>query len=95
MSTKTATFSVRLTDDVRTQVDDLARATKRSRSFIVNAAVEQYVRERAEYMREIDEALTSAKSGIGHSAEQVFDWIDRWADGEKHPLPMPDIQPKS
>jgi predicted transcriptional regulator len=36
MPSKSQTFSVRLPDDVKRELDELARTTKRSRSFIVN-----------------------------------------------------------
>jgi antitoxin ParD1/3/4 len=45
--------------------------------------------------REIDEAVLSAESGIGHSAEQVFAWMDDWAEGNKRPLPKPDVKPST
>ena len=94
MPTKAETFSVRLPDGVRSQVDEIARVTKRSRSFIINEAVALYVRDRAEYARELDEAVKSAKSGVGHSAGQVFAWMDSWAAGDKRPLPSPDVFPQ-
>lgn len=93
MPAKAETFSVRLPDGVRHQVDEIARVSKRSRSFIIKEAVELYVRDRAEYARELDEAVKSAESGIGHSAEQVFGWMDSWAAGDKRPLPSPDVYP--
>ena len=93
MPAKAETFSVRLPDGVRHQVDEIARVSKRSRSFIIKEAVELYVRDRAEYARELDEAVKSAESGIGHSAEQVFGWMDSWAAGNKRPLPSPDVYP--
>jgi RHH-type transcriptional regulator, rel operon repressor / antitoxin RelB len=93
MPAKAATFSVRLPDDVKHQVDEIARATKRSRSFIINEAVALYVRDRAEYARELDEAIKSAINGVGHSAEQVFAWMDAWASGDKRALPAPDVLP--
>jgi antitoxin ParD1/3/4 len=43
--------------------------------------------------RDIKEAVLSAESGIGHSAEQVFAWMDDWAEGNKRPLPEPDVRP--
>lgn len=93
MPVKAETFSVRLPDGVRNQVDEIARVSKRSRSFIIKEAVELYVRDRAKYARELDEAVKSAESGIGHSAEQVFGWMDSWAAGDKHALPSPDVYP--
>jgi len=90
MPAKDETFSVRLPADVKHQVDQIARVTKRSRSFIINEAVTLYVRERADYARELDDAIKSAKSGVGHSAKQVFGWMDEWAAGDKRPLPAAD-----
>lgn len=94
MSAKAETFSVRLPEGVKIQVDEIARVTKRSRSFIIKEAVALYVRDRAEYARELDDAVKSAQTGIGHSAEQVFGWMDAWAAGDKHPLPSPDVYPQ-
>jgi hypothetical protein len=42
---------------------------------------------------EIGLAVLSAKSGIGHSKEQVFSWLDALADGRKLSVPAPDILP--
>lgn len=95
MPAKAETFSVRLPDDVRHQVDEIARATKRSRSFIIKEAVALYVRDRADYARELDEAIKSARVGVGHSAEQVFEWMEAWRAGDKPPLPKPDVLPET
>ncbi len=93
MPSKAETFSVRLSDEVKTQVDELARVTKRSRSFIVQEAVSTYIQERADYMRELDEAVKSAESGIGHSGEQIFDWMRSWGTASEQASPEPDIYP--
>lgn len=93
MPSKAGTFSVRLPDETREQVDHLAHLTKRSRSFIINEAVASYIHAQGDYAREIAEAVKSAESGIGHSKEQVFAWLDSWADGQKKPTPKPDIYP--
>ena len=90
---KAETFSVRLPDAVRSQVDELARLTKRSRSFIVQEAVSTYVQDRADYMRELDEAVKSAESGIGHSGEQIFGWMRSWRTANEIASPEPDIHP--
>ena len=93
MPSKAQTFSVRLPDDVREQVDHLAKMTKRSRSFIVKEAVETYVRDRAAYIKELDEAVASAESGVGHSFEQVSKWMQSWGTEDELPTPEPDIRP--
>lgn len=91
MPIKAETFSVRLPDDVKTQVDHLAKLTLRSRSFIVNEAVAIYIRDRSEYIRELEMAVKSAESGIGHSSDQIFGWIKSWGTSAELPSPQPDI----
>ncbi len=93
MPARAENLSVRLNAEVREQVDELARITRRSRSFIINEAVETYVRDQSEFVREVQAAVKSAQSGVGHSQEQVFAWLDSWAEGKKLPIPAPDIFP--
>jgi RHH-type rel operon transcriptional repressor/antitoxin RelB len=93
MPSKSETFSVRLPDDVKRELDELARTTKRSRSFIVNEAVATFVRERADYLRELDQAVKSAESGVGHSSERIFAWMRSWGSADELPAPEPDIGP--
>jgi predicted transcriptional regulator len=92
MPTKAETFSVRLPDEVKQQIDQLARLTKRSRSFIVKEAVECYIRDRAAYLRDLDAAVASAESGGGHSGEQIFAWMKSWGTLNELPSPAPDIR---
>ena len=93
MPSKSETFSVRLPDEVKRELDELAPATKRSRSFIVNEAVATFVRERANYLRELDQAVKSAESGVGHSSERIFAWMNSWGSNDELPAPEPDIRP--
>ncbi len=92
MPTKAETFSVRVSSEVKQQVDQLARLTKRSRSFIVKEAVECYIRDRAAYIRDLDAAVASAESGVGHSSEQIFTWIKSWGTANELPSPGPDVR---
>ena len=94
MPSKAETFSVRLPDETKQQVDHLARLTKRSRSFIVKEAVTAYVRERGAYLQDLDAAVLSAESGVGHSSEQIFGWMRSWGTANELPSPTPDIHPK-
>ena len=94
MSDVTETFSIRLPDDVKRQVDQFAKLTKRSRSFVIREAVETYMRDRTTYLEELEQAVTSAKSGVGHSGESIFTWMKSWGTAEELPSPRPDILPK-
>lgn len=93
MPSKAETFSVRLPDEVKVQLDELAVLTKRSRSFLVQEAVTSYVKDRAAYLRDIDSAVLSAESGLGHSGEQIFGWMESWGTDREQPSPAPDIKP--
>jgi predicted transcriptional regulator len=94
MPSRAETFSVRLTDDVKNQVDEIARVTRRSRSFVIKEAVESYVRERAAYVAELDAAVASAETGVGHSSDQIFGWMRSWGRDDEQLSPSPDIRPE-
>jgi predicted transcriptional regulator len=91
MPSKAETFSVRLPNEVKHQVDELARLTKRSRSFIVKEAVDCYMNNCAINAQELEEALKSAESSVGHSSEQTFAWMKSWGTENELPSPDPDI----
>jgi predicted transcriptional regulator len=91
MPTRPDNLSVRIPPEIRQKVDVLARLTKRSRSYIINEAVASYVQSQSEFLKQIDEAVVAAETGVGHSKAQVFAWMDDWAEGNKRPLPKPDV----
>jgi predicted transcriptional regulator len=86
------TFSVRLPDTTRKQVDRLAALSKRSRSYIINEAVEAYVKDRIAYLEDIERAVASVDATPGHSGEQIFEWMRSWGSATELPSPMPDLK---
>lgn len=93
MPMKKETLSIQLSEETKREVDKLARLTKRSRSFIVKEAVEAYVRDHGAYLRDLDAAVSSANSGVGHSSAQIFDWMRSWGKEDERPSPSPDVHP--
>ena len=93
MSDSSGTFSVRLPDDLRREVDEFAKATKRSRSFVVKEAVAAYMGERRAYLAAIDEAIKEADKGVFISGEAVNRWLASWGTDNVLPMPEPDIFP--
>lgn len=87
--------SVRLEDQNRENVDRFAKMTKRSRSFIINEAVEAYLKDRIQYLVELDEAVADAHSGYGHSSDQIHTWMKSWGSENELPAPEPDITPSN
>lgn len=86
-----STFSVRLPDDLRREVDQLAKVTKRSRAYVVKEAVTAYMEEQRAYLAAIDEALGEAESGAFVSGEKVSEWLSSWGKPDEKPAPETDI----
>jgi len=87
--------SIRLEDQNKANVDRFAKMTKRSRSFVINEAVEAYLKDRVQYLEELNEAVADAQSGYGHSSEQIHTWMKSWGTKNELPTPTPDITPNS
>ncbi len=50
--------------------------------------------ENVDRLCDLDDALANAEACFGHSQEQVFEWMDAWAAGDRKPIPAPDIIPR-
>lgn len=85
------TFSVRLPDDLRAEVDRLAESQRRSRAFIIKEAVEAYVADQQAYEDAIKEALAEAEKGAFISADKTLEWLDQLGVDAATPAPTPDI----
>lgn len=95
MPSATPATTIRLSDETRAQVDKFAKLTRRSRSFVIQEAVENYLKDRIEYIEGIEQALNEVKSGYGHSHAQVKAWVKTLGTENEMPIPEPDITPKS
>ena len=82
--------SVRLADDLTDQVEALAAKLQRSKSWIINEALRDYV-ERAEgdaqRWRETIKALDSVKAGKLIDGDGVDKWIASWGTDKELPPP--------
>ena len=97
MTENSTLVSIRLPDDLRREVDEFARLSKRSRSFVVKEAVASYMEEQRAYLAAIDEAILEADKGVFISGERVSEWLNSWGTDNELPAPEPDIflTPKS
>ncbi len=93
MSESSATFSVRLPDDLRKAVDEYAKATKRSRAFVIKEAVAGFMEEQSAYHAAIEEALAEEDTAGFVSGEAVIEWLESWGTDNVRPSPEPDIFP--
>ncbi|HXE95956.1 MAG TPA: ribbon-helix-helix domain-containing protein [Dongiaceae bacterium] len=59
---KAASLTVRVKPDTRTRLESLARATRRSKSYVIEEALEQYLEINEWQIRGIQDALSEANS---------------------------------
>lgn len=58
-----AITSIRLPEELRGKIDRLARATGRSKSFLMQEAIERYVDEEAWQLEQVEEGLRADDAG--------------------------------
>ena len=73
-----AVLTLRLKPGLRKQLDRLARATERSRSFLAAEAIREYLALNEWQIEEIHRALEEADRGEFASEEQVRRTVGKW-----------------
>lgn len=87
-----AITSVRLNDEVEAPLESLSKKFDRSKSYLINEAVREYIARQAledERWLETQEALAAAERGELVSEDAVHAWLDSW--GTDKVLAAPDI----
>ena len=82
----TTTLSVRLPDELSQQLELLAAASKRTKSFCAIEAIRDYVKNESWQLQAIEEGLEDVRNGrlVDHS--KVKDWVESWDSfSEKSP----------
>jgi predicted transcriptional regulator len=81
--------SIRLSNDVETPLENLSVKLDRSKNYLINQAVKEFIaRQAMEESRWSDtlQALDSVKSGRSIDASEVETWLQSWGcDDEKAP----------
>ncbi|PWQ99665.1 CopG family ribbon-helix-helix protein [Leucothrix pacifica] len=78
--------TVRFSEETRNNLSQFAKLTNRSRSYVINQAVEAFLSTRMAYLQELNEAVESVDSQPTHAAKDVFDWMQTWGTEEEKPL---------
>jgi RHH-type rel operon transcriptional repressor/antitoxin RelB len=79
---KTATVSAKLEPSVAEKLDLLAKATARSRSFLVAEAIETYVKDQAWQIQAIQEGIKEADKGNFATDKEVKKAVKKWVVNE-------------
>ena len=81
--------SVRMPDELLEQLEVAAEKLRRSKGWIINDAVKEYLdreERKANMLEETREALADIKAGRVIDGVEVMDWLESWGtDAEKAP----------
>jgi len=84
--------SIRLADEVEQPLDSLAKKLDRSKNYIINQAIKEYIAKQSlEDSRWEDtlEALESIKAGESVDEGDVNAWLNSWGTGKRTSQPKP------
>ena len=88
--------SVRIRPEISQQLDQLAAHLHRSKSSIINQAVDEFIQHQQQEQQRWQETLDSLQSireGRVTSADAVHSWLESW--GSDHEAPAPIIRSKT
>ena len=86
---KTTTLTVRVDQSTKEQLEAAAKDSKRSKSFLAAAAIEEYLAVQEWQKARIHEALSSVERGEVIAHRDVMTWIDSWGIDNERPKPKP------
>ena len=72
------TMTIRLDDDLKEQLERLAAATRRSKSFLASEAIREFIELNEWQVREIQQAIKEADDGEFASDEEVQQTFAKW-----------------
>ena len=72
------TISFRIAAEKVAQLDEIAQAMDRDRSYLLNEAVESYLSEQRRFAAMVEEGRADIKNGKTFSHEEVEAMVDEW-----------------
>ena len=82
-----ATVTFHTSPEVKARLDILAGRTRRSKSFLTNEAVERYLAEEEDFIRDVEAGIAEANAGQLIEHEDAARYLRSL--GTDKPLPMP------
>ena len=76
------TMSIRLDDELKTRLSQLAKTTHRSKSFLASEAIREFVDLNEWQIQEIQSAIKEADAGDFASDRDVKGVFSKWGVGE-------------
>lgn len=85
--TNRATVTFHTSPEVKARLDVLASRTRRSKSFLTNEAVERYLAEEEDFIRDVEAGIAEADAGLFIEHDDAARYLRSL--GTDTPLPMP------
>ncbi|MBT3203742.1 MAG: ribbon-helix-helix protein, CopG family [Gammaproteobacteria bacterium] len=81
--------SVRMPDELMSQLEQAAEKLRRSKGWIINDALKEYLtreQRKTKMLEETYEALADIKAGRVTDGNEILDWLDTWGTESEKPL---------
>jgi predicted transcriptional regulator len=85
-----STTSFRLDDELEEKLDATASKLRRSKSWVINDALRQYIEREEQKLRmleETEEAIADIQAGRVVSGEEVMKWLETWGTDTESKAP--------
>lgn len=86
-----STTSFRLDDDLEEKLDTTAAKLRRTKGWIINDALRQYIaheERRLQMLQETEEAIADIEAGRVVSGEEVMKWLETWGTKKERKAPL-------
>jgi RHH-type transcriptional regulator, rel operon repressor / antitoxin RelB len=80
-------LSVRVDQKAKKRLEELAKRTGHSRSYLAAEAINEYLDGNEWQIAAIKQAIASLDGGASVSHERVKDWVSSWGSADERPMP--------
>ncbi len=84
--TRTVPLSLRISEEKAREIETLAKATDRSKSWLLEQALDAYLETQSWQVARIERGLAELDRGKGVAHDEVAEWLSGWGrEGEGNP----------
>ena len=84
---KDTTLTIRVEPALKERLETVAKQLKRSKSYVVEEAIEEFVAVQEWQVARIEQALQSMKEGKRIAHDEVVRWVESWGTDNELPIP--------
>ena len=76
--TRTVPLSLRISEKKAREIETLAKATDRSKSWLLEQALDAYLETQSWQIARIEQGLAEVERGEGVAHEEIAEWLSGW-----------------